>query len=259
MNSYLSAGASFESPYVSVTLLPEFAYAENREYDIYKDDDDFSYLYSGIDYPTRMGDDPYTQFSMGQSEIRGNYGIFTAAVSHENMVWGPAVFNPLIMSAAGEGFYHTELGVKKTKTKWGTFEARIINGGVLEESDEYNSDSDDDYTYFTGYMLAWQPNFSPYFTIGINRTLICNWDDVNGTALMNLYNFAYVSESWGGTDKTDQRVSLCLTGNTLTRVPTSILKYSRKITQKNSPLSFITRTIRQALPSVDSRCGLSAG
>ena len=116
-----------------------------------------------------MGDDPYTQFSLGQSEIRANYGIFTAAVSHENMVWGPAVFNPLIMSAAAEGFYHTELGITKTKTKWGSFEARIINGGVLEESDFFNSDDDDDYTYFTGYMLAWQPSFSPFFTIGINE------------------------------------------------------------------------------------------
>ena len=208
LNSYFSAGLAYDSTTFSVSLLPEFAYAENREYDLYKGEDDYSYFYSGIDYPTRMGDDPYTQYSPGQSEVRANYGIFTLAVSHENMVWGPSIFNPLIMSAAGEGFYHTDLGIKKTRTKWGIFEARIVHG-MLEESDFFNSDSDDDKTFFTGYMLAWKPNFNSFFTVGINRSLICDWEDINGSALTKIYSFAYVDQSLGSTDdKTDQRASL---------------------------------------------------
>lgn len=211
-NNNIKTGLELQSSYVSLNLLPEFTYSQNGSFDTVapamtsNQTDEYSYFYWGIDFPQRMGDDSFSSFSWGQSEVRTSYGPVTLGFSHENMKWGPAVYNPLIMSANAEGFHHIDFGLTKTETRAGTFEFRGVYGR-LEESDHFNENSDDDYTLFSGYTFAWAPPWFPNFSLGLNRSLIVNWDDISSESLQKLYN-PIISSNAYAYDATDQRASI---------------------------------------------------
>ncbi|RKX89461.1 MAG: hypothetical protein DRZ90_17125, partial [Spirochaetes bacterium] len=103
LNGRLRAGISFESPMWLLTFDPEIWFAQNLEFDIVppssSQSDPYGYWKDELDYPQRLGNSFITQFSLGQTDLRFRYGVFTAGVSSENIVLGPARFNPVILSA----------------------------------------------------------------------------------------------------------------------------------------------------------------
>ncbi len=124
---------------------------------------------TGIDLVSRYGDDPLYIFSLGQSELNMNLNRFEVALSSQNMRWGPALYNPIIMSTNAPGFPHLRIGTSKPlKSKVGDFEVNIF-WGLLRESDYFNNDPDDDWRYFTGLSLGYQPSFFEGLSVGFNR------------------------------------------------------------------------------------------
>jgi len=212
LNTEFKTGFELKSTYFEINFVPEITYSQNAAFDTVapaitsNQASPFSYFYAGIDYPQRMGDESFYHLSWGQSEIRANYGPLTIGFSHENMIWGPAVYNPLIMSANAGGFPHIDFGIKRTETRAGTFEFRGVYGR-LQESDFFNENKDDDYTLFSGYTFAWIPPWFPFFSMGINRSLILNWEDLSSESVLKLYNLNISSNTYGY-DATDQRASI---------------------------------------------------
>ena len=175
LNGRLRAGISFESPMWLLTFDPEIWFAQNLEFDIVppssSQSDPYGYWKDELDYPQRLGNSFITQFSLGQTDLRFRYGVFTAGVSSENIVLGPARFNPVILSANAEGFPHFDIGITKWDTRIGSFEGRYLFG-FLEESENYNTNPDDDWRLMTGLTGAYSPSFIPGFTFGINWTVL---------------------------------------------------------------------------------------
>jgi len=174
LNGSLKAGISFESPLWQLTFDPELWFAQNLDFEIVdpsaSQSDPYGYWKDELDYPQRPGSSALAKFSFGQTDLRFRYGIFTAGVSTENIVLGPAQFNPVILSANADGFPHFDIGITKWDTKIGSFEGRYLFG-FLKESENYNTNPDDDWRLMTGLTGAYAPSFIPGLTIGLNWTI----------------------------------------------------------------------------------------
>jgi len=192
----ISAGIYAKIGPLSIQFRPEYVYAENKTFQrladapngVYWNTPVTSSLLNRVDLPDRMGDSPYSKFSLGQSSVRLTFGPVSAGFSNENLWWGPGVRNSLLMSNNASGFRHLTLNtVKPIKTYIGSFEAQII-GGRLEQSG-VNLKGDltvplairnelvqkpYDWRYISGMVLTYQPKWVPGLYLGFDRTFIVN-------------------------------------------------------------------------------------
>lgn len=131
-----------------------------------------------IDFVQRYGEDSFTAFDLGQSEIRLVLGRFTIGASTQNITWGPAQQNPLLLSNNAGGIPHIDLGaVRPIKTGIGEFEGKIYLG-QLKKSDYFDEDEQWDYRYWTGLSVSYSPSFLPSLILGFNRSFYKKQDDV---------------------------------------------------------------------------------
>ena len=174
INGRLRSGIVFNSKFWQLTFDPEFWFAQNAPFDIVppssSQSDPYGYYHDNLDYPQRPGSSAVYKFSFGQSDLRFNYGVFTTGISTENIVLGPAVYNPVILSANAEGFPHFDIGIKKWDSVIGSLEGRYFFG-FLHESDNYNTNVADDWRLMTGLSTAYAPSFIPGLSLGINWTI----------------------------------------------------------------------------------------
>lgn len=137
----LTLGIHLESKNFSIKIQPEFVNAANalRE-DLLPPPSNslnnywgkfFAMLGNKIDMPSRYGSVPISKSYFGQSAIRYKNEYFSIGVSSENLWWGPARFNALVMSNNAPGFlYGTINTMKPIQTPIGSFEAQLIVGGL---------------------------------------------------------------------------------------------------------------------------------
>lgn len=174
-NFTMGVGMSGNYGRLTYVINPMIQYAENLPFMTGADQGsrpEFQYPFSnGIDYVTRYGDDPFLKFFPGQSELSLDLNPVVLSLSTQNMRWGPAIYNPIIMSANAGGIPHLRAGTfKPVSTKLGLLEGNIV-WGLLRESDYFNNDTSDDLRYFTGASLAYSPSFFKGFTISFQRVL----------------------------------------------------------------------------------------
>ncbi|WP_010255474.1 capsule assembly Wzi family protein [Treponema primitia] len=221
-NTSLSAGGRFELYGLELTLKPEFAFSQNQPFDLvpsaYSDGEAAKYGYYGltsIDAPQRFGDDPYYEFSFGDSEIRYSWKTLTIGFGTQNIWLGPAIINPIILSNNAPPWPKLDIGLRKQpitipKLNWyiGDIEARTW-WGYLSESDFFDSNSSNDHNLITGLSLAYAPpSFLKGFTIGVNRIMLSKWDDFDTTGIFTL--LVPFMQTSAGEDERDQRASLVL-------------------------------------------------
>lgn len=119
----------------------------------------------------------------GQSMVRLKAGkLLAVTAGTQQLWWGPAVFNSLMMSNNAPGFPHLSLHTyKPLQLPIGTMEFQLI-GGQLQNRlnwpmENFNGQSiestlpgnADKKRYFSGFNFAFQPVFMPGFSVGINR------------------------------------------------------------------------------------------
>ena len=174
---------------LSIQLRPEIIYAENKEYQGFpKENSDeiwarYYWVLNSIDLPERFGEKPYNKISWGQSSIRLTFWPVSIGFSNENLWWGPGMRNALLMTNSASGFKHLTLNtVKPIRTILGSFEGQIISGR-LEPSGYLPPESDrfywgirrydpkpDDWRYFNGMILSYQPRWVPGLFLGVTRS-----------------------------------------------------------------------------------------
>jgi hypothetical protein len=153
----------------SIQLRPEYVYAVNPDFD------GSTYVYPGIDLPTRFGNTSYKKVSWGQSSIRLTAGPVSLGLSNENLWWGPGIKNSLILTNNAPGFKHLTFNtVRPIKTFLGNFEGQVIAGrlepsGLQTETNGYASDLTE-WRYFTGFNINYHPKWVPGLTLGLIRT-----------------------------------------------------------------------------------------
>lgn len=228
-NSSISAGARLEAYGLELTLKPTVAYSQNLAFDLvqpaYPEKDspvDYSgkaadYGYFGvrsIDAPQRFGDDPFFDYSWGDSEIRYTWKNLTAGFGTQLIWLGPAKINPIIHSNNAPPYPKFDIGLRKTsivlpKLGWdlGDIETRLW-WGYLSESDWFDNDSGNDHNMISGLTVAYAPPLIKSLSIGLNRTMLSKWKSNDYFAFLTLLNPS--NNISAGQDERDQRFSMSI-------------------------------------------------
>ena len=172
----LAAGATLGYGPVTASFYPSFIVTQNREFEIVDVPSGFNISpfgdpwYGGaIDRPQRFGADGYSTFDLGQSSVRLDYGVLALGGGTENLWWGPAVRNGIVMSNSAPGFPHAFLGTSgPANIAIGKVQAQWI-WGRLAESDYFDDDPDNDGRYVTGLVFDFEPAPIPGLYLGGSR------------------------------------------------------------------------------------------
>ncbi|SFT18078.1 capsule assembly Wzi family protein, partial [Mucilaginibacter polytrichastri] len=195
----MSGGFYLKYGPLSIQLRPEYVYAANPAFNGFAsghgDADLTSYYtyHNNIDQPEHFGTGSYTKATWGQSSIRLTFGPVSAGLSNENLWWGPGISNALVISNNAAGFKHATINtVRPIHTFLGSFEGQII-AGKLDATGQSNLDvtktstgknlyvpKRDDWRYYTGYNISYQPRWIPGLFLGWIRTFNAYKSDVKG-------------------------------------------------------------------------------
>lgn len=222
-NSSVTAGARLEAYGFELTLKPTVAFSQNLAFDLVKpaysgtayEGKAEEYGYYGVKYidaPQRFGDDPFFDYSWGDSEIRYTWKSLTAGFGTQ-LVWlGPAKINPIIHSNNAPPYPKFDIGLRKTavvlpKLGWylGHFETRLW-WGYLSESDWFDNDSRNDHNMLTAFTISYAPSFFPGSVFGFHRTMLSKWNFWDYDFIVELF-WPFMQET-AGVDQRDQRASV---------------------------------------------------
>lgn len=222
-NFYLSAGARFEKNGFEFTFKPEIAFSSNQAFDLISPDSYYSgSLYEGkadtygyygvasIDAPQRFGNKPFFTFGWGDSEIRYSIKSFTIGLGTQYIWLGPAKINPVLHSNNAPSYPKIDVGIRRTTLRLFGRELGDVEGrlwiGRLSESDFFDNDSKNNYTFLSGLSLAYEPSFLKGFTLLANRTFLCPW---KFQSLLSVLDLPLIrTNTDGGRDEWDQRASI---------------------------------------------------
>lgn len=190
LQNYLSAGIYTEIGPLSIQLKPEFIWAQNKDYQgfpfkprHYESTWGIRYLwFNTIDLPERYGTGSYTQLTPGQSSIRLNKWGLSLGLSTENIWWGPAIRNSIMMSNNAQGFPHITFNTQRPiQTKIGSFESQIITGkleasgfkppsfDVLFRGRVLYAPKPDDWRYLQALTFSYSPKWIKGLSFGFTR------------------------------------------------------------------------------------------
>ena len=193
----LSGGIYIKIGPLSIQLKPEHLYSENKDFEGFGEGPNGHYsaiwakryrLWNMIDMPERFGEKSLNETLVGQSSIRLNYKGISLGISNENIWWGPAIRNSIMMSNHARGFKHISFNTTKPlTTKLGNFEWQVISGR-LESSNftppntemEYAGTKlyipkinqraqTDDWRYLQGYSITYSPKWISGLSLGYIR------------------------------------------------------------------------------------------
>jgi hypothetical protein len=177
LSSTLTGGATASWGPVTAAVVPSVSYQANEGFTIVRVPTpglspytDFHYP-GRIDLPQRFGTSAFWTVHPGQSFIRADgYGA-AVGFSSENLRWGPARRNPILMSAAAPGFPHFFAGTSKPyNLRYVEVSIEAI-WGHLQESDYFDDDADNDERLFAGLVASVSPAGSG-LTLGIARSYL---------------------------------------------------------------------------------------
>ena len=201
---------------LTIQLMPEYVYAENKVFDGFspkQSDLHWAGYYNfldRIDLPERFGDTAYKRLCWGQSSVRINIGPISTGISNENLWWGPGIRNALLMTNNAGGFLHFTLNTTRPlHTFAGSFEAQII-AGRLDNSGFFPPDTNrmyngyklyrakrDDWRYLNGMVISYQPRWVPGLFIGLTRSFMMYHVDMGNFPVISPINKKNVN---GGTE-----------------------------------------------------------
>lgn len=142
-----------------------------------------------IDFPERMGQNPYERSFKGQSYVHLHAGPLTAGYGYENVTWGAGRKNNIILSNNAPGFGHFTFHTNKPiKIKpLGTVEFQVIGGKLRPSGFTYptrytpgewppiagdvviDTNSLEYFSFFTGMKGVYQPKWFPGLFLGASR------------------------------------------------------------------------------------------
>ena len=220
----LNAGARLRWGPLTAVVDPTVYYAQNRDFDVAPtggkgvnraDLSPFAYAWQNgwIDWPERFGDQEFAAVDWGQSGVHLDVAKFAAGLSTENMWWGPAALNPIVMSNTASGFPHVHLGTGAPV--WvgiGHVEARAL-WGRLAESAYFDTIPANDGRFFSGLTLGIQPRWVPGLTLGATRVFYQAWDSLGLADYLAVFQSVFkarfaTSTNPQGNDARDQMLSL---------------------------------------------------
>ncbi|MEP4497316.1 MAG: hypothetical protein ABJ019_12325, partial [Ekhidna sp.] len=101
LTSSLQGGIQGKIGMLEYTLAPIVFYSQNADFQLAPQSGgnsiyNYQFRNARIDYVQRYGDDSFTRFNPGQSEVRLVHKSVTLGISTQNLTWGPGQQNALI-------------------------------------------------------------------------------------------------------------------------------------------------------------------
>ena len=173
----ISAGAVVRWGPLTGALAPVVSYQQNRAFEIlFVPTPELSpygsYFHTGvIDWPQRFGPSSFSSVHPGQSFLRVDaYGL-AAGFSTENLRWGPARQNPILMSGAAAGFPHFFLGTREALDARVALLGLELIWGRLAESDYFDNRPTNDERHLAGLVATITPKKTG-MTLGFARAFV---------------------------------------------------------------------------------------
>ena len=180
LNGRVAAGVEARWGPITAAVAPIVVWQSNAAFDIAVNADgtrsEFAYNWvHGIDAPQRFGSGSFGRIDAGHSFARVDYLGFGAGLSNENIQWGPARRNALLLSGTAAGFPHVFIETQKPADIYiGDLELQAF-WGRLEESEYFDLEPDNDTRMLAGLLLALRPRILEGLTIGGARVHSMTW------------------------------------------------------------------------------------
>lgn len=225
-NTSLTTGLRLEGYGFEVTFKPQLTFSQNLVFDYitpaytgdsYTGKAD-TYGYYGIKYidaPQRFGNEAFFTFDWGDTELRYTWNTLTIGFGTQAIWLGPAQLNPILHSNNAPSYPKVDIGLRRQPITlpWLDWYIGDIEGrawwGQLNESDFFDNNFTNNSNLITGLSLAYAfPGIFNGLTMGVNRTMMSKWDDMNYKALFTLLNPFIDNDA--GFDENDQRASITI-------------------------------------------------
>jgi len=158
---------------LTAAIAPEFAFSANDDFPTittrHPGLSEFANPYhpTSLDWPQRFGTDAFSSIHSGQSYVRIDAFGAAAGFSTENIWWGPARHNPLLLSNTAPGFPHVFAGTSRPVDVWIGRLGLEFFWGRVRESGFYDGDPANDRRAFSGQLLTFQPRGLDGLALGI--------------------------------------------------------------------------------------------
>lgn len=179
LSTRLRGGVRVDVGALHVVLAPEAWHASNRPFDLIRGGDSSrstfaSPYYIGVnsmDLPTRMGIDPVTEFSFGESSLWGEWKGAALGVSTSMVSWGPSERQGLMFGHGAPGIPRVFLRTPRPlATRFGQFSMEWFVG-ALSESRWFDSDGSNDLRSLSAGQVRWSPRANENLSVGIARAV----------------------------------------------------------------------------------------
>ncbi len=121
---------------------------------------------TAIDLPQRFGDNGYWTLDPGESYLRVDAFGLQAGVSTENLRYGPAVRNPLMLTYTGPGFPHVFAGTgRPLNIGIGHIEGKVL-WGRLSQSPYFSGNVANQHAMLAATVGEFQPRWVPELFLG---------------------------------------------------------------------------------------------
>ncbi len=180
---------------LSVQVAPTAAYQENAEFDVNSALVDVArysrFAYGGdpghIDWPQRFGEESFSNVQPGQSYVRLDALGFAGGISTENLWWGGATEQPVVLSNTAPGFPHLFFGTSSPlDIGIGRVTGQLV-WGRLEESEYFDRRSVNDYRLFALIGGTFEPVGLDGLVIGGVRAFMAIIEDLRPSHLLDPY------------------------------------------------------------------------
>ncbi len=215
LNVLTRGGVQFQALGFSLTIAPQLSFSQNLPFPILDSAYANSYGYiwgygrgQGADAPQRMGDEPVSSFSWGDSEIRYSWRTVTLGFGTQSPWVGPGRVNSLLHSNNAPPYPKLDFGLRRTPLELGGIslgevEARLW-AGYLSESQYFDSNLENDHNVISFLSLAYVPPFLPGLSLSLNRSFLAPWNTDILATLRSL--LALKVDGIGSDDVWDQRL-----------------------------------------------------
>ncbi len=188
MNWMISGGVRLDWGRVSLLVVPEVGYQQNKEFQTIlfnrsrdADRNRFSNPWydrpESIDMPSRFGSGSFVTAGLGQSSLTVDAGPVAVGAATENLWWGPGIRNAIIMSNHAAGIPHLFLRTARPlETPIGDFEGRWMLGR-LAESEYFDNFRGNNVRSLSAIALAYRPWFEPNLSLGFARSVYAAAND----------------------------------------------------------------------------------
>lgn len=221
LSTRIDLGLYAQVKYLTIQLAPALYYSQNNDFDtVPVDKAGYSTFINTwhqgrIDMPQRFGTDPITNIGWGQSFASLELHGISLRYGTQNLWWGPARYNPIVISNNARGFPHLSVGsAEPFPFLLGDWQATMIWGG-LTESEWFDDDPDNDGRFLTGLVMDFQPAVLPGLTIGGSR-IYYQYVPEDGLGFSDYFVFfeslfkenVATPDNPAGNDRSDQMISL---------------------------------------------------